>query len=77
MLYDMVVSEINAVRAENGLGSVDVYPSTPLEHLGLDSLMYTVLTTRLEEKLGTAAFKKTNDTAALPGSVSDLVGLFE
>ena len=77
MFYETVVNEINGIRAENGLSSVDLDQSTLLESLGLDSLMYIVLTTRLEAKLGAAAFKTTNDLAALPVSVGDLVRLFE
>ena len=77
MVYDTVVSEINAVRAEKGLIQLYVDWSTPLEDLGFDSLTYVVLVLRIDKRLASAIFKRAGDDISQPAMVADLVALFE
>lgn len=77
MVYETVVSEINAVRAENGLVKSNIEGSTSLVDLGFDSLTYVVLVLRINERLASSIFKGTGDDISAPALVADLVALFE
>lgn len=76
MLINTVSTEINVIRAERGLSALPVDSSTRLQDLGFDSLMYTVLVTRLEQRLGAEALDRVDDEFALPSTVGDLADLF-
>ena len=76
MLIKTVSTEINVIRVEQGLPELPVDRSTRLQDLGFDSLMYTVLVTRLEQRLGAEALERGDDEFALPSTVGDLADLF-
>jgi acyl carrier protein len=76
MVFDVVSHEINAIRIERGLSELRLDRSTDLQDLGFDSLMYTILVTRLEEQLASEALVQTGDEFMIPSTVGDFVDLF-
>ena len=76
MLLKTVSTEINIIRNEQGLSALPVDASTKLQDLDFDSLMYTVLVTRLEQRLGAEVLDRAYDAVALPSTVGDLADLF-
>ena len=76
MIYDLVSTEINAIRAEKGLSALHLDRSTELQALGFDSLMYTILVTRIEEQVGAGAFERAEEDFTFPVTIGDFVDLF-
>ena len=76
MIFDIVSREINAIRSERGLSRLQLDRSTDLQHLGFDSLMYTLLVARVEEHLDSDPLEQLGDEFAVPSTVGDFVDLF-
>ncbi len=75
-IQSIVFEEIQAVAAEQKKTLAPLADDAPLLTLGLDSLGFAILVSRLEEKLGADPFSAA-DEIEFPVTVGDLVRLYE
>ena len=72
----IVLSEIEAVAAQQKKALAPLVDEAPLLDLGLDSLCFAILVARLEEKLGRDPFADAEEVE-FPVTVGDLVRLYD